>query len=151
MKPPRLNLLVFLLVIIGIIIGTEGVTRLGGLGVWTCGVLTCFYGAHLLSIPHNTGRYWAFVISLGLVILAVFRLASFYGWAGMRPTEGLPLVFGVGVPALLVTLAFSVWLLASHRSVSEFFDALDSSGAGDRPESRKPMAEQATAQNPVKR
>ena len=106
MKPPRLRILILLLVFVGLIVGIKGLT--GGLGIWTTGTLTCFFAAHLLAIPHNSGRYWTVFIALGLFAIAAARLAAHYELAGFHSSNSLPFVLAVGIPLLYIMTALLI-------------------------------------------
>jgi hypothetical protein len=131
MKPPRLKFLIALLVMIGLMVGIEGLVRCEGLGQWTLGVLTCFFTAHLLSIPHNSGRYWAAFVALGLILLAAYKVGALFGWAGIPHSKEIPVFLGIGIPVLLSLLGMEIVALSIHPTVCDFFDNLETKGEGE--------------------
>ena len=125
MKPIRLKILIMTLTALGLIVGLEGFLTTGIWGVWNSITLTCFFAAHLLAIPHNSGRYWTAFIALGLFILAGFRLKAQFGGTNNEPlSEQVPLLT-TGFPILCIMIGVILLMLAGHPSVNRFFERIE--------------------------
>lgn len=126
MKPIRLRILILILVLVGLMLGVHGYLATGSFGIWTAGTLTCFFTAHLLGIPHNSGCYWTAFVSLGLFAISAFLLASHFDFAGFHSANRLPLILALGIPLLYIMIGILILMLTIHSSVCEYFDQLDS-------------------------
>jgi hypothetical protein len=125
MKPIRLRILIATLVCVGLMIGFHRFVSTGGFGLWTSMTLTCLFAAHLLAIPHNSGRYWTAFIVLGLFILAVTPLRMQLGFSDSQPANDQSLLLAIGIPLLHIMAGLLLVILSAHSSVCRFFDDLD--------------------------
>ena len=122
MKPTRLIILITLLYTLATSISICGFMYIGGFGLWLSISLLLFFTAHLLSIPHNSGRIWCGCIAVGLFAYSFCKIIVFLGLTGQSVSLNL-----LPVPLATSLLGVLLLMLSFHHSVCDFFDDIESS------------------------
>lgn len=129
MKPPRLKYLIALLYSIALIIsalGFLGNPREVGtwfpVNLWATTSLLFFFTAQLLSVPHNSGRIWAFFSALCLFAYSISRVIIYLGLTDTK-ADITPLA-GLYIPFLMTLIALQIIILCFHSSVCAYFDSI---------------------------
>jgi len=133
MKPPRLITLIVLLYLMSAIVGVYGWIYLSGFGIWLGISLTLLFTAHLLSIPHNSGRIWCIFISASLFLYSAIKTIVFLGLTD-EPAIATNSPFQIlSFPIVSFLIGIMILMLSFHSSVCDYFDELDSSTNENKP------------------
>ena len=122
MKPPRLIVLITLLYTLAISISIYGFLYLSVFGLWLSISLILFFTAHLLSIPHNSGRIWCSCIAFGLFAYSIYKTIIILGLTDKPVSLQL-----LPIPCIASLFGIFLLMMTLHTSVCNFFDDIDSS------------------------
>jgi len=125
MRPVRLEILIWGLYVFASLLAVYGWVYLEGYGIWVSISLVSVFSAHLLSIPHNSGRIWSSFIAFCFFVYALVKIVQSLGLTDIVLPEDYSLYQHLGTAAISILIGVLMLMLCFHSSVCLYFDQLN--------------------------